>query len=756
MPLRRALELLQAALELPPAQRSAHVRAAAADDAELCIRTLDLLAAHARSEGFLEPAAAAQPVPQLGPYRLIEKLGSGGMGQVWLAERDDGSYRQQVAIKLLASLLGDPESRRRAEAERQFLAWLDHPHIARVLDGGTTAAGQPYLVMEYVDGVAIDRWCREQALDLRERITLFLQLLSAVAAVHRALIVHRDIKPANILVDAQGQSRLLDFGIAKSLDAQASRTRTGLMPLTPEYASPEQLLGQPLTTAADIYSLGLLLDELLTGRARHAGIALTDLARHIADAAESPASARVDAAALNLAPRQARDWRRRLHGDLDRVIAKALAPEPAQRYESASAFADDLQRWLHNRPVLARAGGLVYRWRKFLRRNRLPVAVASAAVLALALGLGLAAREAGRAAREGDRALRANRFLADMIGNANPFTGGKPILLVDALDRAVASIPQQLQGQPLLEADVRRAIGDAYLALERNDAAKLQLDRAAALRAGEGGTEYARVLSGQAQLDWRLADYARAEQRYQQALQHCDSNAAGQRLRSELLNDYAALLNDQGRYAEALPLLQQAWQLKQQLPEVLPRDRYVNLSNLANALDGVGRRDEAYATYEQALQLAQTITPLPELDISIGLNNFAYLQDEMGRKTEAAATQERAVALTRKVMGPDYPRLSGQLSNLAQRYLNIGRNDDAATAIADALRLAPSGYDADDPKLGHVYVVAASIALARGDRNEAATRAQQALAIYARTATLEPGRREKAAQLLEAARVPKP
>lgn len=753
MDLRQALALFEAALAVPADERRAHVAAAAGDDEALHAQVIGLLDAHAASDGFLEPAAAPAPPRELGAYRLIEPLGQGGMGQVWLAERRDGRFEQRVAIKIFASLLGDPDALRRAEHERQFLAWLEHPHIARVLDGGSTDAGQPYVVMEYVAGERIDRWCRARALDPRARVALFLQVLDAVDAVHRALIIHRDLKPGNVLVDADGRARLLDFGIAKSLDARIiGATRTGLMPLTPEYASPEQLLDRPLTTACDLYALGLLLDELLTGRARHAGIPLAELARHIADTPPPALAARADAAALGLAPRQLREWRRRVGGDLERVLAKATAAEPARRYASARDFADDLQRWLDDRPVRARAGGRLYRLGKFLRRNRLPVAVTAAAVAALAFGLALAALQARRAAREGERAQLANRFLTDMIGNANPYEGGKPLLLVDAVDRAAAAIPQQLAGEPLLEADVRRAIGEAYLALERNDAAAAQLERAALLRAADGGTEYARVLSTQAQLQWRLAHYDQAEALYRRALIECRRDDGGQRLRSELLNDLAALLNDTGRYAEALSLARDALALKDRLDGVKPRDRLVNLSNLANALDGVGRYAESRAVYEQAIAFGQRLTPLPELDLSIVFNNYAYLLDETGELAASAQMQERAVALTRKVMGDDYPRLATQLSNLASRYERAGRISEAGGAIAEALRLAPAGIAANDPKYGHLLVVAARVALAQGDAALAAGRARDALAIYARAPVLEAGRREKAEALLALAR----
>ncbi|MBN8482142.1 MAG: serine/threonine protein kinase, partial [Xanthomonadales bacterium] len=299
-----ALALFEAALALAPVERRAFIERETTHDAALRAAALALLDAHAASEGFLEPAVEPA-VHELGAWRLLERIGAGGMGQVWLAERRDGAFEQRVAIKVLAATLGDGEAVRRAEAERQFLAWLDHPNIARVLDGGTTPQGQPFLVMEHVDGEPVDAWCAARALDPKARIGLFLQVLGAVEAAHAALIIHRDIKPANVLVTAQGTVKLLDFGIAKSLDARVRgvATEAGAGPLTPDYASPEQLAGAPLTTACDIYALGLLLHELLTGRRafERGPLSLIEYAQRVSAHAPTRPSARLDGGALGLA-----------------------------------------------------------------------------------------------------------------------------------------------------------------------------------------------------------------------------------------------------------------------------------------------------------------------------------------------------------------------------------------------------------------------------------------------------------------------
>ncbi|SFN55418.1 serine/threonine-protein kinase [Dokdonella immobilis] len=745
-----ALSLFEAALELVAGEREPFIQRATADDPELRNATLALLEAHAASEGFLDPGPPLGR--ELGGYRLLKSIGSGGMGQVWLAERIDGVFRQCVAIKVLASTLGDPDALRRAEAERQFLASIDHPNIAHVLDGGSTAEGQPYVVMEYVDGAPIDRWCRQQALDPRARVRLFLQVLGAVEAAHRSLIIHRDIKPANVLVTNQGLVKLLDFGIAKSLDpSDAGATRTGWMPMTPQYASPEQLAGRPLTTASDMYSLGLLLHELLTGVAAHRvePRSLSELARFVSSHAPSRPSERIDTEALGIGSSLARHWRARISGDLDRIVLKALAPEVPRRYGSALAFADDLERWLETRPVSARPGGGGYRLGKFLQRNRLAVGAGTAVVCALAIGLSVAAVQQRRAAEEGQRARQANRFLTDMIARADPYASGKPPTLLEALDRAVPDIPRQFAGQPLLEADVRHAIGRAYLMLERNDAAREQLELAATLRAAEGGTDYARVLDSLAILAWQGGRYAEAERQFRTALDQCEADENGRAQRSEVLNDLSSLLSSVGRNAEALDAAVHARDIKATLATVSPRERAVVQANIGAALDGLGRYDESIAAYREALEIFESLPAPPLLDMAVSLNNLAYVQRETGHIEQAVQSQERAIALTVQAVGPDFPRLAVRYSNLALQYAELGRHADATRAAAEALRLSPLAFRANDQAMGNLYVAVARVSLAAGDATKANEFARKALRVYDAAESVEAGRREKAIAILD-------
>lgn len=730
----RALQLLDAALDRSPEARAAYVREACAGDDALHARVTRLLHAHGSSEGFLEPVAPP-PLPRdLGPYRLVQQLGAGGMGLVYLGERRDGAFEQRVAVKVLAGMFARPDAVRRAEAERQFLAWLDHPNIARILDGGRTPDGQPYVVMEYVDGDRIDAWCRAHALDPAARVRLFLQVLGAVDAAHRALIIHRDLKPANVMVTREGQAKLLDFGIAKSLDASIApeATRTGLQPLTPQYASPEQLAGRPLTTACDIYALGLMLYELLAGAAAHAsdGHSLLELERTRAQQVPTRPSARIDADALGIAPRATADWHRRIAGDLDRVVLKALEAEPARRYASAQAFADDLQRWLDRRPVQARAGGALYRAGKFVARNRLAVAAAALALCALLAGLGIALHQADRARVAAERAQRANEFLVGIIDYGNPRVSGNAVRLIDALDHAAEQIPYRLAGQPQLEGDIRHALGEAYLGLGRLDAAQAQLDRAATLRAPAGGSTYAATLDVQAMLAWQRDDTARADALLRQALAASTDDDAGRLQRASVLSDHAALLGALGRFDEARPMAQEAVHLGDTIPGATLANRAISWGNLASAHYGSGDLDAARDAYAHSAALLEAERPLPEFDLSINYNNQALLLERLGRVADALPFAERSVALKRKVMGDNYPQLVWPLADLASYQASAGQGAQARASLAEAWRLAPSAFARDGEDIADLHLATARVFAQLQDEAAVTREAGTALMLY--------------------------
>ncbi len=547
---RQVEAVLDRVLEAPDSDREALLAESCGDDAELRREVEGLLAAEAEAPGFFEADASAFAAPALFPeagdrnglaadrlrnYRLVREIGAGGMSRVFLGERDGDEFEQRVAIKILRGVgLDLDEGTRRFAAERQILASLDHPSIARMFDGGTTDAGLPYLVMELIEGVPITDYCTD--LELEERLDLLIETCEAVQYAHQRLIVHRDLKPSNILVTPAGQLKLLDFGIAKllapgamGLDDAAPVTRTGLLLMTPEYAAPEQIRGQDITTATDVYALGVLLYELLTGR------------RPFHLAGKNPSQ--IESTVCTEEPRRpstvvreaevagARRWHRRLQGDLDTIVLKTLHKEPSERYDSARALADDLRRYRRGLPIAARPATAGYRVRKFVARNRWGAAAGLAAFLSLAAfaaamtwqqGVTRLQRDRARSAEEQTSAI--NRFLIDgMLGAAAPEVAqGRDVSVLAA---AAQRIEGSFSGQPALEASVRRTLGELYLSLGKLEEAEEHLSRAHELLLQELGPEHPDTLVA-ARL---VGELTLARGRYAKAGRKVAATAASQR-----------------------------------------------------------------------------------------------------------------------------------------------------------------------------------------------------------------------------------
>jgi tetratricopeptide (TPR) repeat protein len=469
----RLNRLLEAALALDDDARAPWLAAAAGTDADLLPLLRQLLdeGAGIETDAFAgrppmsaEAPAAEQPGEAFGPYRLQHVLGEGGMGTVWLAERADGAFERAVALKLPRAEWTDRGLAQRFARERAVLASLNHPNIAQMFDAGWSASGRPYLALEYIEGVPITEWCDGRRLGVAARLELFVDVIRAVAYAHSRLVVHRDLKPSNVLVTEAGEVKLLDFGIAKlladdgSAAAETELTRIGGRALTLQYAAPEQILGQPVTTAADVYALGVLLFELLSGerpyRLSHEDLqrrgALEDAVLH-ADA-PAPSSVATDPTA-----------RRSLRGDPDAIVLRALHKSPERRYETAAAFADDIERHLAKLPVRARRAGLLYRISRYVARHRLAVGAISAVIVALTAGLSAALWQARVARDEAARATLIKDFVLSIIQQADPVASRQTreadvALLVTAQGR----VDQELAQQPELALQMRRAIGAAY------------------------------------------------------------------------------------------------------------------------------------------------------------------------------------------------------------------------------------------------------------------------------------------------------
>ena len=528
-----ALDLFASSLKIPASERDGWLREQCSGKPDLQRRVWRLAQADRASERFLDasPVAGFQRERvgnQLGPYEITGELATGGMSTVYQGRRADGTFEQDVAIKLFRADLMSPGARRRFEAERRILASLEHPGIARIIDGSTTDDGVPYVVMELVDGKPLTKYCAAAGLGIEPRLRLILELCTALQTAHSRGVIHRDIKPGNVLVDSTGHVRLIDFGIAKRLapdsdDMEFPETRVDLQMYTPDYASPEQVRGDPVSVVSDVYSLGVLMYELLTGTRPYKVEALTPAGIEVTVCDTVPADPSKSIAIRNHAPAEGlpdlRSLRRLLKGDLDRIVMTALKKEPEHRYRSVEALANDIQRYLSNEPVRARGASMAYRIRKFVRRHPGATAATALTIVTLASALVVVSFQSVESRRQADRAEAARQFLVDMIGRSDPYATAGTQTLADSLEQAIPTIDEQFAGQPSLEADMRYAIGFALSGQGKIAAAREQLEQALTLYEANGTElQKAQVLTALAVVAWDESDYAESERLFKAAL----------------------------------------------------------------------------------------------------------------------------------------------------------------------------------------------------------------------------------------------
>ncbi|MDA8021225.1 MAG: serine/threonine-protein kinase [Thermoanaerobaculia bacterium] len=706
----RVSELFSEALDISPEQRRAFLAAAAIDAPLEAAEASSLLAAHAGSgplDSELDAAKAEKliqaqargPLPvQIGPYRIVRELGRGGMGVVYLAERAEGGFEQRVALKLVKRGMDSEAILARFLHERQILARLDHPGIARLLDGGLTSDGQPYFAMEYVEAEPITRYCKRVGLGLEGRLDLFATICRAVQYAHGQLVVHRDLKPSNVLVTADGVVKLVDFGIAKLLDpdtgavAAAGLTSHGARALTPEYASPEQIRGEVVTVTSDVFALGLLLYELLVGRSPYATPLTTpeEVRRAVCETDPLPPSLAVLRGESQEV--QTSRFARRLRGDLDNVILKALAKDTARRYQSVEALAEDLQRFRSGRPVRAHRAGWTYRARKYVGRNRVELG----AMLALVLGLTGTAWQATTAARERDRAqLEAQKlvvtqeYLVGLFQAADPARAlGEEVTAKDLVTRGIERLDAELGEQPEVQLEMLEALGRVSLALGEYEQAEMLLERA---------LELARKLSGKhsAEADLlfllgRLRNsrgaWATAETALRESLslmeRHDIENPS---IEVATLSSLAESLKNQGDLERAIPLGRRALETARRHFGHDSREVADLLNNLGNALKASGDYSAAEASLQEALAIKRELLGVEHLDIATELVNLAGVLFRKGDWLEAEVLYREGVAMERRMRGDGHPRLAIKLHNLANLLNALGEFEEAATLHREVL-----------------------------------------------------------------------
>ncbi|HTS28808.1 MAG TPA: serine/threonine-protein kinase [Bryobacteraceae bacterium] len=637
-------ELFDAAMELAPEDRGRFLNEQCAGDASLRQRVEEMLhedlgtdPIHRIVQGASAAVAEAQDAwagRRLGAYRVLRRIGRGGMGSVFLAVRDDEQYRKEVAIKTLKFEASDALALTRFRHERQVLAGLEHANIARLLDGGTSETGMPFIVMEYIPGIPITEYCREKGLSIEARVRLFRQVCDAVQYAHQRLVVHRDIKPANILVTSDGVPKLVDFGIAKFLDSAdtaeaVTRTMTGFLLMTPEYASPEQLRGASVSTATDVYSLGAVLYEVLTG-ARARTLKTTDpaeLARAVTeDDVKMPSSIAG----------------RRLRGDLDNIVLKAMHKEPARRYQSAGQFSEDLERFLEGRPVLARPDSFAYRAGKYMRRHWLGVTAVAAVILALAGGIGIAAREA-RLARERFQDVRtlANRFLFDFhdaIADVPGTTKARELIVSTALDY-LGKLEKTARQDPALE----RELAAAYV-------------KVAIVQGFPGEPNLGRISDSR-------KSFQRAIEIYDRLRVTTPDDIA---LELDALARLAYLEDDQAQYDAALEWSRRAVALAERIPlaQMPPALVHAYATVLARSSDAVEGKGDSEAAYVEVRRAESVLKEYAARDRSGKFDSrpvvlLSYLETAARR----SGRLEEAVAFAEEVF-----RKSGQTPAARTRY----------------------------------------------------------------------------------------
>ncbi len=730
-------DLFHQVVELEAPRRESVLQQAAGNDPSIAEEVRQLLANHQRAGSFIERSAVfavdsdddrEAEGRKLGAYRLLRRIGHGGMGTVFLAERSDDQYQQQVAIKLIRLGMDSVHLVARFRQERQILAHLEHPGIARLLDGGTLEDGLPYLVMEYIEGEPIDQYCHNRSLSTSHRLELFCKVCEAVQFAHRNLVIHRDIKPSNILVTADGSPKLLDFGTAKLLDPlqsgtaskgvtegpnEAADTVTGLGLMTPRYASPEQLRSEVITTATDVYALGVVLYELLTGSrpfdlpspfSLEAVRILCEEPPPSPSAALDLLAAEAETAPRNgeghhLRPQELRRRARRLQGDLDTIVLTAMRKEPTRRYPSVEQLAGDVERHLENLPLVARPDTWSYRWGKFLRRHRTAVLTASAAAIFFSLAVLAWVSQSSRARAADARAVvhaaeaeTVTQFLLELFAASDPgqSRGTEPSAR-QLLERGVDLIDQATGTEPALRARLFQKLGQVYLSIGALEKADELLGRALTLRRQLGTLheDTAAILLRRGRLLRARGKFEAAEAATRESLSLL-TRLFGETSTevAEALDALGELQYARGHYKTSQQLHSRSRAILSKASEAEPEMEAQNLNDLGAVFYALGEVDAAEAHFLEAVELRRRHLGEDHFSVALTLDNLAAVAAARQDFDRARAYGEEALALGRRIFGTEgHRQVATTLTNLGGVLHALQLSQQAETHLLEALAM---------------------------------------------------------------------
>ena len=758
----REQELFHACLDLPATQRVAYLDRACGADADLRARLERLLVAHARAENgtFSPPLHALIPedlADSIGPYRFVRVLGEGGMGIVYEAEQQE-PVRRRVALKIVKLGMDTQEVVARFMTERQALAAMDHPFVAKVFDAGQTAAGRPYFVMEMVEGVRLLDYCDAHRLSLGERVALFILICQAVQHAHLKGVVHRDLKPSNVLVTATSQTpvpKIIDFGIAKAVGGDwpggvAGFTRTDQPLGTPAYMSPEQAgFGRlDVDTRTDVYSLGVILYELLAG-CLPADPAATGYPQFLSSLAKGELSMSRPSARVSLLPTGAdiaaarsttlAGLKRQLEGDLDWIVMKSLEVDRSRRFETALALADDLQRYMSETPVTARPPTFSYQFSKFVRRHRVQVVAASVAAVALlvgtmAAGVGMlrATRAEATAREEAATSRQVSDFLVGLFSLSNPdAVPGKPTTVRELLERGAGTIDTDLKEQPVVQANLFGTISKVYEALGQYPESKRFAEKSLALPHGTGrdaDLQTAAVLLQLGRAHQRLGDMEQARTSYEQAL------AVRIRVLGENNLDTAKVMNNLGaihgqmeRYDEGMAAHERALAIQRQVGGPTHSDVGHSLRGLAIVQDRKGNIEAGLDLFRQAQEIFETSYGSEHTFTATGLQDIAVSLRTLNRPAEAQRLLERSLAILKRIHGPDHPNISFTEHSLGVVLVAQGELNAAVPILEDGLRIRVATMGPYNPRTADIAESLAMVWVDLGDLDQGLRLLEQAL-----------------------------